>query len=204
MYLVLTALLALNVSKETLDVIAKVDKSLNETIEDFTNKNNLAYAAFDNAYAINPVKAGPFKEKADSVRIMAQGLIDKVNQYKWDIVREADGKHARLDSIKKMEELNVPAQVMLVAQIESNGQRMSRGRDLKNSIIQYRDFLLSMVDPSDTVLVHSIERTLATIDPPGTANEPGRSWEQDNFEYLPLIGTIALMSKISGILKPTY
>jgi len=201
MYLVLTALLALNVSKETLDVIAKVDKSLNETIEDFTNKNNLAYAAFDNAYAINPVKAGPFKEKADSVRIMAQGLIDKVNQYKWDIVREADGKHARLDSIKKMEELNVPAQVMLVAQIESNGQRMSRGRDLKNSIIQYRDFLLSMVDPSDTVLVHSIERTLATIDPPGTANEPGRSWEQDNFEYLPLIGTIALMSKMQSDIR---
>ena len=59
MYLVLTALLALNVSKETLDVIAKVEKSLNQTIENFVSQNNLTYADFEQAYIINPSKVGP-------------------------------------------------------------------------------------------------------------------------------------------------
>ena len=83
MYLVLTALLALNVSKETLDVIAKVEKSLNQTIENFTAQNNLRYAEFDQAYTINPQKVGPFKDQADLVRSSSQNLVDKITEYKW-------------------------------------------------------------------------------------------------------------------------
>ncbi len=198
MYLVLTALLALNVSKETLDVIAKVDKSLNQTIENFTSKNNLTYAAFDNAFALNPVKAGPWKTKADALRIESQKLIDKINQYKWEIVREADGQDARLDSIKQQDQLNIPAQVMMVETIDVDGKRIPRATDLRNSIDAYREFLYTEVDQSDTVLLNSIAKSLAIIDPPGTAREPSRSWEQDNFEYLPLIGVIALMSKMQS------
>lgn len=197
MYLVLTALLALNVSKETLDVIAKVDKSLNQTIDNFTAKNNLTYAAFDNAYALNPVKAGPWKTKADAVKTETQKLIDKITQYKWEIVREADGKDARLDSIKRQDQLNVPAQIMLVETIEVDGKRVPRATDLRNSIGKYRQFLESQVD-KDTSLFQALEKSLAIIDPHGTAREPSRTWEQDNFEYLPLIGVIALMSKMQS------
>lgn len=201
MYLVLTALLALNVSKETLDVIAKVDKSLNQTIENFASKNNLTYAAFDAAYAVNPVKTGPWKFKADSVRIQAQQVIDKINQYKWAIVKEADGKRAEQDTILSLEDLNVPAQVMLVEQIEVNGQRVSRAKDLRNSIEGFHDFLLGIINPDDTVLATSIHNALAVVDPPATLREPDRSWEQDNFEYLPLIGVITLMSKMQSDIR---
>ncbi|MCD6331764.1 MAG: gliding motility protein GldM, partial [Bacteroidales bacterium] len=198
MYLVLTALLALNVSKETLDVIAKVDKSLNQTIENFASKNNLTYADFEKAYTLNPVKTGPWKFKADSVRIKSQELVDKITQYKWAIVRVADGKKARLDSIKNMENLNIPAQVMLVDQIESNGKKMSRAKDLRNSIEAYRGFLLNMIDPSDTVLITSVKKALEIVDPPGTLREPNRTWQQDNFEYLPLIGVITILTKLQS------
>ena len=203
MYLVLTALLALNVSKETLDVIAKVDKSLNQTIENFASKNNITYSAFESAYQQNPVKVGPWKNKADSVRTESQAVIDKINQYKWEIVREADGKDARLDSIKSMEDLNIPAQIMIVETIPNpNGEgRITRGQDLKRTIEHYRDYLLSVIDPADTILARSLRKSLAVEDIPGTPKEPGRSWEQDNFEYLPLIGTIALMSKMQSDIR---
>ncbi|HBB90831.1 MAG TPA: gliding motility protein GldM, partial [Bacteroidales bacterium] len=198
MYLVLTALLALNVSKETLDVIAKVDKSLNETIENFASKNNITYSAFESAYQQNPVKVAPWKNKADSVRSQSQALIDKINQYKWEIVREADGKNAKIDSIKSMEDLNIPAQIMIVETIQTSAGRITRGQDLKNSISDYKNFLLSIIDAGDSVLAHSIRRSLAVDDVKGTTREPSRSWEQDNFEYLPLIGTITLMSKMQS------
>ncbi len=196
MYLVLTALLALNVSKETLDVIDKVDKSLKQTVESFAAKNNMTYAAFENAYQLNPVKVGPWKNRADSVRVQAQALIDKITQYKWDIAREVDGKDAVLDSIKRQDDLNVPAQIMLIETIQVGSERITRGEDLKHAIENYRDYLLTVVNPGDSTLIRSIRRSLSVDDVKGTAREPKRSWEKDNFEYLPLIGVITLMSKM--------
>jgi len=199
MYLVLTALLALNVSQETLDVIRKVEKSLNQTIENFVSQNNLTYADFDQAYAINPSKVGPFKDKAEQVRNEAQGLVDKINEYKWLIVKEADGKNARLDSIKSMEDLNNPALIMLTQKpIDWEGKKISRATDLRNSITFYKESLISKVDSNDSVLIHSLEKALEIHDIKG---ENSRTWEQDNFEYLPLIGVITLMSKVQSDIR---
>lgn len=202
MYLVLTALLALNVSKETLDVIAKVEESLKQTIDNFVSKNNLTYADFEQAYTVNAAKVGPFKEKADLLREESQQIIDLINQYKYDIVREADGKEARLDSIKNMEDVNVPAQIMLTEKpVEWEGKNISRGLHLRQEINRYRDFLLTLVDKNDTVLINNIISGLVTKDIKSTGREAGRTWEQDNFEYLPLIGVVALMSKIQSDIR---
>lgn len=202
MYLVLTALLALNVSKETLDVIAKVERSLNQTIENFVSQNNLTYADFEQAYTINPSKVGPFKEKADQVRQEAQALVDKINEYKWLIVKEADGEDARLDSIKSLEDVNNPALIMLTQKpIDFENKKISRATDLRYSITAYKEFLLGKVDSNDSVLIHAIETALEVADVPEINGEPGRSWEQDNFEYLPLIGVITLMSKVQSDIR---
>ncbi len=202
MYLVLTALLALNVSKETLDVITKVEKSLNQTIENFTSQNNLTYADFSQAYTINPSKVGPFKEKADLLKKETQSLIDKINQYKWEIVKEADGKSAKLDSIKNLDNVNVPAQIMLTNKpISFENKKICRATDLRNSINQYREKLISLVDPNDSVLIHSIETALEIKDIKSSGREPGRTWQQNNFEYLPLIGVITLMSKMQSDIR---
>lgn len=202
MYLVLTALLALNVSKETLDVIAKVETSLNQTIENFVSQNNLTYAEFEKAVLVNEAKVGPFKQKADLLRQESQEVVDLINQYKWEIISEADGKKASRDTIRNLEDLNVPAQIMLTEKpIEFEDKRISRGLHLRHEINDYRDFLLTLVNTNDSVLVNSILSGLETKDIPGTNREPGRSWEQDNFEYLPLIGVITLMSKIQSDIR---
>ena len=199
MYLVLTALLALNVSRETLDVIARVDRSLNQSVESFAAKNRTTYAAFDNAYELNKVKVGPFKMKADSVKVQTQKMIDKITEYKWAIVREADGQEARLDSILSQDQLNIPAQIMLVDQIQARGERMSRAHDLRLSMEEYRNFMLTMVDQNDSTLINSIQRSLEVKDPASMrTKDTGRTWEQANFEYLPLIGVITLMTKMQS------
>lgn len=199
MYLVLTALLALNVSRETLEVIARVDKSLNQSVESYTAKNRMTYAAFNNAFELNKVKVGPFKAKADSVKAESQKVVDKINEYKWAIVREADGKGARLDSIKNQDQLNVPAQIMLVEQVQVGGQRMSRATDLRNTMNHYHDFMLTLVGQGDSSLFNSLKKSLTVADPPKeTSKNFGRTWEQDNFEYLPLIGVITLMTKMQS------
>ena len=58
LYLILTAMLALNVSKEAVEAFRKVDLSLTKTTANYIKKNSLTYAAFDAAAAENPEKAG--------------------------------------------------------------------------------------------------------------------------------------------------
>jgi len=199
MYLVLTALLALNVSQETLDVIAKVDKSLHQTIENFVSQNNVTYADFDQAYAIYPSKVGPFKEKADLVKTEAQNLVEKINEYKWLIVKESDGKKAIQDSIRSPEDLNNPALIMLTQKpVDWENKKISRATDLRNSINAYKELLIKIVDSNDSILIHSIEKALEIHDIKGIKGEDSKTWEQDNFEYLPLIGVITLMSKMQS------
>ena len=56
MYLVLMAMLALNVSREVLDAFVLIDKSLVKTTENFSSKNKDAYFAFESAAAESPEK----------------------------------------------------------------------------------------------------------------------------------------------------
>ena len=63
MYLVLTAMLALNVSKEAVEAFKKVDKGLTKTVVNYEMKNNLTYEEFERAFSENPVKAGPWRVK---------------------------------------------------------------------------------------------------------------------------------------------
>jgi len=62
MYLILTAMLALNVSKEAVDAFKKVDKSLTTTLANYVIKNNLIYAELTGQLQKIPLKPGNTKK----------------------------------------------------------------------------------------------------------------------------------------------
>src|SRR5512139_2583446 len=86
MYLILTAMLALNVSKEAVDAFKKVDKSLTTTLANYVIKNNLIYAEFDRAAAENPTKAGKYKELAYQVKERADEAFNFIQDLKIEII----------------------------------------------------------------------------------------------------------------------
>ena len=189
MYLVLTALLALNVAKEVLEGFEIVEKNLTKTIENFTAKNEKIYADFQEAYLENPVKVEKWKNIADQVREKADALYEKIEEYKLKIVRTADGPEGTLDDIKGQDNLDVAAQVMLV--------EAKRGKELKDAINEFKDFMLSHVKENAIGVRKSIQKGLDTSDPPP---EEGitPSWESHNFEHMPLMGVITLMSAMQS------
>ena len=71
MYLVLTALLALNVSKEAVEAFKRVDEGLVHTTENFMEKNNSVYADFAAKSIANPKKSAPWVKKAKDVQIIS-------------------------------------------------------------------------------------------------------------------------------------
>lgn len=199
LYLVLMALLALNVSVEVLDSFVVVDEGLSRTIDNFMSKNEMTYREFDQRYAENPERVGTWREKAEMARNEANKLYDYIEELKVEIVTTAEGDDTDAvvdgivlsDRITQSENMTVPGQVMLGA------QEAGRARELKTAIEDYRDFLKSLVDEEYTGVISAIETTLDTSDPP-PKDGATPSWETKNFSYIPMIAVMTLMTKMQG------
>ena len=68
MYLVLTAMLALNVSADVLDAFTRVQEKMASTVSGFYKKNAEAYNEIDMAYNLNSTKVEPVRAKALEIK----------------------------------------------------------------------------------------------------------------------------------------
>jgi gliding motility-associated protein GldM len=95
MYLVLTALLALNVSKDVLNAFILVDEGLTKTTRNFFQKNENLYTDFEQAFKLNEAKVGDWKIKADEVKLKSQALYDLMQEYKKMIIIKSINNYCR-------------------------------------------------------------------------------------------------------------
>lgn len=82
MYLVLTAMLALNVSKEVLDSFAIMDAELVRSERAHEQRSQLEYAVFEEAAHRFPDKFGAKHDQARRVKAMADDLVEQVQGIK--------------------------------------------------------------------------------------------------------------------------
>ena len=99
MYLVYTALLAMNVSKDILDAFDTVNNGVQTTNITLSQQIQQKYAAFEEQYGLDKEKVGPYWEQAQQVRAEATDLINYVEALKWDLV-----KRIELDKAKTSQE----------------------------------------------------------------------------------------------------
>ena len=191
MYLVLTAMLALNVDKSVIDAFALVDKGFMKTIENFNNKNQAVYTNFNNAAQENPQKVGELNHFVLKIKERTDTLYNYITHFKEMIVKKADGPEGKVDNIVSKEDMNFTEEVMITKK---------NGTLLKKAIEDYRDFLIKSIDPSETALIASIQKNLDTADPPGVEGS-SPSWESSKFQGYPLIASITLMSKMQSDIR---
>jgi len=197
MYLVLTALLAMNVSKDVLDAFVIVDKGLVQTTENFAAKNEGIYGTFDLAYSQNPEKVGDWKTRADEVQSKTDALYEFLNECKVEIVSVKDEDAivdgvVDLDLVKVKDDNNTPGEIMITK---------GKGAELKVMIEDYRHYLEEMIshDSAFAPLMEAIQGNLDTHDHPAEkAGEQAHPWESYNFEHLPLAGVVTQLSAIQA------
>ena len=196
MYLVLTAMLALNVSAEVLDAFVTIDKGINQSIQIIREKNIAYLEDFALAMKDNPEKVEAWKNKADNVHIKTVEFYNYLHQLKISIIRSGDGKDSKavadstainVDAISAKDNTDAASRIML------GSMRSGEAFTLKEKINEYKQFLLSFIDENSPA-AHSFERMLETEDPPTAADGTNRTWESQ-FESLPLISAVALLSK---------
>ncbi|HDR67783.1 MAG TPA: gliding motility protein GldM [Bacteroidaceae bacterium] len=201
MYLVLTSMLALNVSKDVLNAFTLVDKGLTTTTENFALKNKSLYDKFSLAYEQNPQKVGDWKAAADELHRRSDLLYDFINECKVDIVsvKESDAVHENmvdLTHVKQKANLDVPGQVMIVNK---------KAEELKDKIKEYREYLLSLIENKEEYAstVEAISATLDTEAPRVNLSHTRKekfpeSWEIAYFDMMPLASVITILSKMQG------
>jgi len=93
MYLVLTALLALNISKEVLNGFVKVENSLRTTQGTLNAKVNETSTELETKYLQNQEKVKPFYEKAQQVNASSAELISYITEMKARIMAASSGDY---------------------------------------------------------------------------------------------------------------
>lgn len=195
MYLILTALLAMNVSAEILNAFVLVNDSLHKTEAGISSKNKEVYTAFAGKYEANKNKVGPWKEKADKVGILSKELIDEITAIQKEMLLADDEDYDAFlkegsGVIKNKKDKETPTRIML------EGKGKNKATVLKEKIDKFvKEIAVVFSDvPTAKNLVETIKSNLSTADIKGEGGEM-KHWQQANFEQLPLVAAITMLTK---------
>lgn len=203
MYLVYTALLALNVSVNVLDGFNMVDQSLVGTIKSNQVKNEYLYDKFDYLADQNPEKVGKWLEKSKQFKDESTNLYNYIQDLKMSIAKTADGDNyvgdeifingGIVDGVEYLPEhigardnLDVAAQLTL----PDTG---TRGKELHEMIDNYRNLAIEMM-PDTTK--HAALRTNFNTDPRKQNDGSETPWEYGVFHGMPVCAAVTILSKL--------
>ncbi|MGI6233185.1 MAG: gliding motility protein GldM [Prevotella sp.] len=188
MYVVLMAMLALNISTEVLNGFSIVEESLNRTTANSSKENASLFDDFKSQMQANPAKVRLWFDKAEQVKQMSDSLYNFAQILKERIVREADGKDGNVFNIENKDNLEAASTVMLAP---GTGQ----GKRLFRAINSYRERILRMVtDPEQKQIIASNLSTQL----PRKAHLMGKNWQEYMFENMPVAAAVTLLSKLQS------
>jgi gliding motility-associated protein GldM len=194
MYLVLTAMLALNVSAAILNGYAAVDDSLHATIETMNEANRITYMRFKGALDQNPEKVQVWYDKALEIRKNSDAFYEYVQNFKDAMVFEADGEKAKENAsvreINKQDDTNVPQRYAI-----NEGNALK----LKGAINDYREFMIQITGDAPEIF----EEMSKTFNTPRGVNAEGDSisWEDAMFHEMPMCACITVLTKLQNDIR---
>ena len=208
MYLVLTALLALNVSKEILDSFIIVNEGLENTKSTFKDKMDATYKQFSKLAAECPAKYGDAWKYSQQVQGLASKLVSHIDTLKGMLISKTDG--VPLDQVMGMENgvdtvLNLEfvnskdnnthiTEMMVGSEPAKPKEGPYTAKELRGMLESFRDKVKDAAK-GDPKLQASADRMFNfgdRRDASGTMN----NWSSMNFYHVPVVAGITTLSKI--------
>ena len=188
MYVVLMAMLAMNVSTQVLDGFSIVEESLQRSTDNSAKENQSIYGNFAEQMKSNPEKVREWFEKATAVKRMSDSLYNFAQELKVEIVREADGADGDIHNIERKDDLEAASHVMLAP-------GTGKGKKLFDAINSFRERILKMVPDAaqHKIIAGNLSTTL-----PKNAKTMGKNWQEYMFEDMPVAAAVTLLSKLQS------
>ncbi|MFN8294194.1 MAG: gliding motility protein GldM [Chitinophagales bacterium] len=186
MYLVLTALLALNVSTEVLNAFRLVNDGLLNSNSSLKSKNDDIYEGFQKKLEEDPVKAKEWYDKAQQVKKTADDLNKFIEDRKQELIKAAGGIVPETGEIEQRDNIDHATRMF----VEENGKK---GKELKAKIDNARAELLKLSSPD-----LQIPLTTESKGKKG-ANELGvNAWEFKTFNHVPVTAAVTILTKFQN------
>lgn len=207
MYLVLLALLAMNVSKSILESFMVINDGIESTKTTFAEKNAFYYEAFDRAAQESPA-AKTYADKAYEVKKMADDLDNHIKSLKSKIIELTDGipkevaDTISVRNVSAKDNYDQPTYVMGIADpakpTKVAGLEEFSGITLREKLNAFEAGALSVFE--DKAIKEDIASKIAYLQTPELPNGNGGmgSWEAGIFYHIPLAATITMLSKIQS------
>jgi gliding motility-associated protein GldM len=195
MYLVLTAMLALNVSKDILDAFVVVNDGLVETNRNFESKVSQSYILFDKAEEAEPAKAQTFNKKAKEIRALANEMTEYLAKVRNEMFGKVDGltpeeaKSLTLHDMEGKDNYTVPSNYFI-------GNEDGEAFTMHKKILDFKDQVKKIVgDPNFTVQGLETEGNFEN------AIGEKETWEKHNFDHIVAAACYTLLNKMVGEVK---
>lgn len=189
MYVVLMAMLALNVSSEVLNGFSIIDESLRISAKGSEAENSSLYDEFSAQLLANPTKVQPWYDKATEVQQKCNTICDFIKDLKNAIAKEADGDDYEQTNLKNKEDLEAAAQVMLAI-------GKGKGQQLCDALTQFRNEMVELID--DETEKEIISNSLSTSVP---HNVSANNWQEYMFESVPAVAAITILTKLQNDIR---
>ena len=188
MYVVLMAMLAMNVSTQVLDGFSIVEESLQRSTDNSAKENQSIYGNFAEQMKSNPEKVREWFEKATAVKRMSDSLYNFAQELKVEIVREADGADGDIHNIERKDDLEAASHVMLAP-------GTGKGKKLFDAINSFRERILKMLPDAaqHKIIAGNLSTTL-----PKNAKTMGKNWQEYMFEDMPVAAAVTLLTKLQN------
>ncbi|MBC7867391.1 MAG: gliding motility protein GldM, partial [Gloeobacteraceae cyanobacterium ES-bin-316] len=211
MYLVLTALLALNVSSEILNAFKVVNRSIGNSNNLITGKNQEIYEQFkkDLDDPQTKAKAAVWSPKAAEVQKLSADMFNYVENMKQELKKQSKLKVK--DGVESFTEddLNAPTRMM---------DKEGKGKELYDKLSAYRKQVIGVLKPEEfadnpmlqTQLKAAIESFQKTIPidlsvPKGQSGKEysndAKGWTTNYFYMTPTIAALTILSKFQNDVK---
>ncbi len=198
MYLVLTAMLALNVSKDIIEAFSLVDDTMVSSTANTVAKNESDYSWLEGQKAIlGAEKVKDAEQKAMVLKQKTDALINEIEEIKKGLIiyvdntyEDKEGNPKTVATIQSKDERSKPTQFMIE---QKNATKM------KEAIIKYKAEILSLVDDpnqreamSKTIGLN-VEQTFK-----GKEGATTQSWEEHNFYDVIMSAAVTLINTTEG------
>lgn len=196
MYLVLLALMALNVSAEILKAFQIVGKSIEESIVSIEAKNNSTMKQFEAQLKNDRKRTEPYYNKALEANKESNELYKYIEDIKQQMIQEADGIDKETGEIAQAKDTDIPTRMMI-----ENG----KGAELQNKINQTREDLIAILRKanlsSQTLKTIQKDMVLKAEDP--VDDRENRDWATYRFQSVPVAAAVTLLTKVQNDVKNT-
>jgi len=192
MYLVLTAMLALNVSAEILNAFKVVNDSIKTSNDALTTQNNAILSDIDAKAHQNETKdkAAIWEPVAKKVSDYSKETFDYIENLKDQLKREAGYNPEKGDTTYKIDNLDAGIRLM--------GNK-GKGEELYKKLTEFKKNLLE-VDP--TIGKEFADKLPINLDKPHSeAGNNNLSWSDSYFHMTPAIAVLTILGKFQNDVK---